>query len=133
MSINQRQYDQLTEMGISLWQNKTIAFEHSSSNETSKDQKKQYIEATPDYLTALTKQTLFTDILLSLELSLGEVCPKIDHLDLGLFNWYFNIEEQEQPSIHCQDNNLVSPSILIISQSPRLKKQLWETIMNDLL
>lgn len=133
MSINQRQYDQLTEMGISLWQHKAVAFDHNSSDEHSAEQKNNYIQPNHEYLSALAKQTIFTDILLSLGLSIGEVCPKKDHLDLGLFNWYFNAKEQDIPSIHCTENNLVSPSITLISQSSSLKKQLWLNIINNLI
>lgn len=133
MSINQRQFEQLTEMGISLWQRKTVAVEQSPSTEHSAQQKNNYIEPNHEYLTSLAKQTIFTDILLSLALSIGEVLPKKDHLDLGLFNWYFNAQAQDEPAIHCADNNLVSPSINLISQSPLLKKQLWQTIAKHLV
>ena len=30
MTVNQRQFDQLTEMGISLWQHKVVADTHNS-------------------------------------------------------------------------------------------------------
>lgn len=133
MSINQRQYEQLTEVGICLWQHKAVAFVHNSSNEYSATQTKSTSKLPPEYLTTLAKQTIFTDMLQILALSIGEITLKSDHLDFGLFNWYFNSSEQIAPAIHCIDNNLVSPSIELISQSPALKKQLWQIIINNLL
>jgi DNA polymerase III psi subunit len=131
MSINQRQYQQLTEMGISLWQSKSAALqedevvqEHSKSN---------YLQQDIDSLNALTEQTFFTDLLLSLKLSIGEVTAQKDHLDLGLFNWFFYEEQSKDSSIHCADNKLMSPSIELIRKSPTLKKQLWQTITTHLL
>lgn len=133
MSINQRQFEQLTEMGICLWQHKTDAFVHNSTSECSTTQTTNTNKLPPEYLTTLAKQTIFTDILQVLALSIGEISLKSDHLDFGLFNWYFNSNEQTALAIHCIDNNLVSPSIELISQSAALKKQLWQIIINNLL
>lgn len=133
MSINQRQFEQLTEMGISLWQRRSLAFEQHSSNKTNTKQEAIYLEYDNNDLADLATQVIFTDILLSIGLSIGEVNLKQNHLDLGLFNWYFSLKSDEQASIHCLDNNLVSPCIKSISQSPALKKQLWQTISNNLL
>lgn len=133
MNINQRQFDQLTEMGISLWQHKSTTVElHSSIKSTEKHQDK-YIQPTESYLCGLLKQPVFTDILQCLELSIGEVSHKKDHLDLGLFNWYFTAEINNDISIECHNNNLITPNINLISQSPVLKKQLWQAIMKNLL
>jgi DNA polymerase III psi subunit len=133
MTVNQRQFDQLTEMGISLWQHKSATFDHDSSIKDSPKHENSFIEQTDKYLTNLATQTIFIDILQSLGLSIGEVSHKKDHLDLGLFNWYFSSKKQEEPSIHCTDNNLISPSVELISQSPALKKQLWQIIAKNLL
>lgn len=133
MSINQRQFEQLTAMGISLWQHKTIAFDHNSSNDCSAGQTKHANKLDHEYLTRLAKQSIFTDILQMMALSIGEISLKSDHLDFGLFNWYFQSNEQTALAIHCIDNNLVSPSIALISQSPELKKQLWQTMIDNLL
>jgi len=133
MAVNQRQFDQLTEMGISLWQHKNTISDHNLSINNGVIQEDSYIEQTDKYLSNLAKQKIFIDILLSLGLSIGEVSYKKDHLDLGLFNWFFSSTKHDESSINCTDNNLISPSIEFISQSPALKKQLWKIIAKNLL
>jgi hypothetical protein len=44
MSINQRQYQQLTEMGISLWQHKPVAFKNSSSAQHNSKHDSSYLQ-----------------------------------------------------------------------------------------
>ncbi len=131
MSINQRQFDQLTEMGISLWQHKTSTMNSSATHTMKQDA--DYNELSSEYLSCLAKQRFFIDILQCLDLSIGEISHKKDHLDLGLFNWYFSSKEVNEATIHYIDNSLFSPSIKLISQSPLLKKQLWRTIIKSLL
>lgn len=133
MSINQKQYQQLTEMGISLWQRNTLAFESSSSTKESSKHKVHYLKQDIDSLSAMSKQTFFTDVLRVLELSVGEVTAQQDHLDLGLFNWFFYADQNATLSIHCSDNKLVTPNIELIQKSHALKKQLWQTIATKLL
>jgi len=124
MSITQNQFEQLTEMGISLWQSRT-SDNHSDATKT---KTVSYLEID---LAALTSQTLFTDILLAAGLTIGEVSHQGDHLDLGLFNWYFTTEQSQNQSaekIQWQEQKLVTPSIADISKSPALKKQLWHLL-----
>ena len=157
MAITARQFEQLSEMGISLWQSRTALH----GNET--EQKSVYLPQNQQRLTNLTKQTIFSDILRSLNLTVGEVNAKDDHLDAGLFNWYFldktlnnevkeksgqdssfqdNSPQDNSPpdnsppdkvTIRFIDNKLISPDIGTIAQSAKLKKQLWHTIANNLL
>ena len=120
MSINQHQFEQLTEMGISLWQQRCS----DMSNDTTTLQPDNYIDID---LPALAKQQLFTDILLSAGLSIGEVNHQGDHLDLGLFNWYF-LADSSKDEIQWLEQQLFTPSIANISKSPALKKQLWQLL-----
>jgi hypothetical protein len=133
MSINQRQFDQLTEMGISLWQNKSTSDVQENVSQNNVKLVENYIRQNEKTLSELIEQTTFVDILQSVGITIGEVGHKNDHVDLGLFNWYFNSSEDKGPSIYCDNNNLFSPSVSLISQSPELKKQLWHVIMNNLL
>jgi len=133
MSINQKQYQQLTEMGISLWQHRPEVFQDSSSSQRDFAKSPHYLAQNTESLAVLSKQTFFTDILLALELSIGEVTAQKDHLDLGLFNWFFYTGQDETLAIHCNDNQLISPSIELIRKSHALKKQLWQTIATKLL
>ena len=121
MSINQRQFEQLTAMGISLWQHK------AENNKTIDDiAKSQHICAIN--LQQLTQHPLFSDIILSIGLSLGEVSQQNDHLNLGLFNWYFTSNKNAQ--IQWSEQLLMTPSLDNIAQSPSLKKQLWHILSN---
>ena len=120
MSINQDQFEQLTEMGISLWQSRICEI----PNNTKKTQTQNYLDID---LSALAKQQLFTDILLAIKLTIGEISHQGDHLDLGLFNWYFTAN-QPQDQIQWLNQQLFTPSITDISKSPKLKKQLWQLL-----
>ncbi len=133
MSINQRQYEQLTEMGISLWQQKFFANTLNSATEDHSEQETSAIAYSYNDLTTLTKDTVFTDILHILELSIGEISLEEDHIDLGLFNWFFQSNKAITTSISCHDNNLISPTLEVIRQSPELKKSLWQIIIKHLL
>ena len=136
MAITAQQFEQLSEMGISLWQSR-------AANNIDNKTQNNYIAQSQQSLTTLTEQTLFTDILRCLNLTLGEVKAQDDHLDVGLFNWYFVDKKhdnvlndkslQKAQTINCINNKLISPSIDIIAQSTQLKKQLWHTIANNLM
>lgn len=122
MSINQQQFDQLTEMGISLWQLR----DNANQSKNTSAQLKEYLSID---LKALASQQLFCDILLSTKLSIGEIIQQNDHLDFGQFNWYF-IDESEKAEITWHDQQLFTPSLADIAQSPVLKKQLWQILSN---
>lgn len=140
MSINQDQFDKLSEMGISLWQSRI----EDSISDTEPVIEKKYLNID---LTELLTQQLFADILLSAGLSVGEVNLQDDHLDLGLFNWFFtdNINANDlntddknaanqsavnttEPLIRWSEQQLFTPSITEIAKSPALKKQLWQLL-----
>jgi hypothetical protein len=122
MSINQHQFEQLTEMGISLWQQRA----DENKNDRATTQTESYLEID---LNDLANQQLFNDILLAVGIIIGEVSNKGNYLDLGLFNWYFlNTASHEQNQIQWQEQRLITPSIVNISQSPVLKKQLWHIL-----
>jgi len=133
MSINQKQYQQLTEMGISLWQHRSRAFKDYSTAQNNSEADISYLKQDTKSLDILTKQTFFTDLLLTFELSIGEVTAQKDHLDLGLFNWFFYADQNKVSTIQSTNNKLMSPSVELMSKSPALKKQLWQTIMTNLL
>ena len=124
MSINQHQFEQLTEMGISLWQQRT--------NETPSDgvvlQPNSYLKINLD---DLTNQQLFNDIVLATGLSIGEISHQSNHLNLGLFNWYFT-EKSSNNEIQWLEQQLITPSIAEIANSPALKKQLWQLLTKQI-
>ena len=120
MSINQHQFEQLTEMGISLWQHR----DSDSQNKTLETHSQSYLDID---LKNLAKQQLFNDILLATGLSIGEINQQGDHLDLGLFNWYFT-DKSSPVEIQWLEQQLLTPAIAEISKSPALKKQLWQLL-----
>jgi hypothetical protein len=120
MSITQHQFEQLTEMGISLWQKRTC----DTSNNTEDTQTHTYLDID---LSVLAQQQVFTDILLAIGLTIGEISQQGNHLDLVLFNWYFTDDQQEN-KIHWINQQLFTPSIANIAKSPKLKKQLWQLL-----
>ncbi|TYK65953.1 DNA polymerase III subunit psi [Colwellia echini] len=134
MSINQHQFEQLTEMGISLWQQRSNEHASEAVNSQKPNTKISYLDID---LEALAKQQLFTDILLSTGLTIGEINKQGDHLDLGLFNWYFLANKDNVNSSHPAnkiqwvEQQLFTPSIDEISKSPALKKQLWLLLGNQ--
>ena len=124
MSINQRQFEQLTEMGISLWQHRT---DKTDSDKASA--KKSYIDID---LNTLAKQQLFNDILLSLGLSIGEISQQDHHINLGLFSWYFTASSSSN-NIQLLEQQLTTPTIDNLAKSPALKKQLWQLLSKKIL
>jgi len=124
MSINQRQFDQLTEMGISLWQ-------HRSSQKTTPANSILHNEMN---LNELSQIKLFNDILLSLNISIGEVTQEQSLLNLGLINWQFLTPEDKSKSKITFDNNkLQTPNLDVLSTSIPLKRQLWHVITHNIL
>lgn len=133
MPVNQRQFEQLTEMGISLWQYKTSSYEHDLITPKNFVKEDNYIPQDIETLADLTTQKIFTDILQSVDVSIGEISANKDHLDLGLFNWYFSAENHDISGLYCINNNLFSPAITSINKSSELKKKLWLVLANNLL
>jgi len=124
MSINQHQFEQLTEMGISLWQYRTP----KSVNDTVQTQSSSYLDID---LNQLAQQQLFNDILLATGLTIGEISHQDDHLNLGLFNWYFT-SISSQREIKWLEQQLITPAITEISKSPALKKKLWQLLAKQI-
>lgn len=131
MAITVKQFEQLNEMGISLWQSRT-------TEKTDDSQQISYLAQSQKSLTNLFDQTLFNDILRCLNLTIGEIKAQDNHLDAGLFNWYFidkvfDTEDEEKTTISYIDNKLTTPCIEKIALSAQLKKQLWHTVAYNLL
>lgn len=119
MPINAKQFAYLTEMDIPLWQRKSLVDTDSQSS-TSENEQKSMLNVSFE---SFSESQIFVDTLTSLSLSIDDVSWKDDHLDLGLFNWYFH----DSDTIHYQQGNLKTPIFDHIKQSHFLKKQLWST------
>jgi len=126
MSIDQRQFQQLSEMGIKLWQRREISDKRNSSKLS------QTTYQSVD-LASLVNNVCFSDILQAFNLTIAEINQRGDHLDLGLVNWYFiDTDNKDEMKITLLNNKLVTPTINYISQSVKFKKQLWQTINQQL-
>tara|TARA_B110000467_G_scaffold19331_1_gene16974 strand:+ start:170 stop:547 length:378 start_codon:yes stop_codon:yes gene_type:complete len=122
MSIDQRQFEQLSEMGISLWQRRDTDEEKTSLNPEKK-------HSQSFSLNDLINTQCFNDILIAFNLTIGEIKQKEDHLDLGLLNWYFTENSDENDAtMSLLNNTLITPHVKLMSQSVKLKKQLWQLI-----
>jgi len=141
MSISQHQFAMLTEMGIPLWQRSKLAnnsnvCERSNSSDdiainsinSAKNQNKENINL-PINFTEISKQQIFEDILLSINLSLADITQQKNQLLLGLLNWQFVNDE----SITLHANTLSSPTLNNISTSSQLKRQLWQILQDHIL
>ncbi len=120
MTISKRQFQHLSEMGIDLWHAR------ANSKPTEDEQEKQPITLE---LAELAKDKFFADILTSLSLSIADITEKHDHIDLGLFNWFFY---DDIANLSYQHAKLITPSLDEIKHSAMMKKQLWQLISNHL-
>lgn len=147
MSMNTKQFEQLTEMGISLWQSRScddaigsdeiiVHDDHSIKSTTNSPMHSvaSFLAMNEKAFDSLIKKQLFNDILLALGLSVGEIHLREDHIDAGLFNWYFITPERTKTAdtdvntkktIRYINNKLYTPCIDDIEHSISLKKQLW--------
>ncbi|WP_284206677.1 DNA polymerase III subunit psi [Thalassotalea eurytherma] len=114
MTISQRQYDILNEIGIDLWQAKT----------STKQKHVSYAEISKIDYEQLVQTQLFQDILMAMNIDTDQHQLVSGHIDLGLINWQFSQEN----TCYYQDQLLVTPSLDDIKQSSQLKRQLWQTI-----
>ena len=121
MSINPQQFEQLSAMGISLWAQKPMVT--NSVDDVAHKQRVCSIN-----LQQLILHPLFNDIILSLGLSIGEIRQDNNHLDLGLFSWYFTADDNHDMQWSTQQ--LFTPSLENIAQSPDLKRRLWQILSN---
>ena len=128
MSINLRQFTILNEMGIQLWQRRTIAGSQNVMNKN--DVQPVAINNKPERLTinvdTLTQQQLFKDVILSLNVPLTAVKSQDNSLDLGLFTWQFI----ETNNITLKENYLTTPNLINISHSSQLKRLLWNILQD---
>jgi len=123
MTVSSRQFNHLTEMGIQLWQRKSLALESAELEEP--DQASVEI-----CFSSLLQSQFFLDILSCLNVSQDEVIQEKNTLRLGLFNWNFTLDN----SIDFKDNTLFTPELSAMTASKLLKAQLWQTIVkNNLL
>lgn len=138
MAISKRQFKLLSEMEIPLWVPKSAAsskvisdtsvaqtaiVEKNAPSEASKTPINNEQQAT--FLAVELKNTaLFSDILLSLGTTRDNALTHKDHITIANLTWQFSAI----PTVSYQDGKLVTPSLEALSNSPALKRQLWQLI-----
>ncbi len=130
MTISQRQFALLTEMGIGLWQRKSVnftpiaSFDKQEEKSTTTTSKNLTSPADNIELIALKKQPILHDIAQSIALSTEQITLAEQCLKIGSYKWLFTAEQ----TISFQDNTLITPPLSDIAQSSMLKRQLWQTL-----
>jgi len=130
MSINQRQFSILTEMGIPLWRRSALVH-NSNADLTNRPTNKIPVNNKtnvnlPLNYTELTTQQIFQDILLSINLSLADINEQNTYLAIGLLHWHF----VNTNTITLSSNTLSTPALTDISNSSQFKRQLWQVLQD---
>lgn len=126
MTISQRQFTLLNEMGISLWQRRVLPKKVSTKIYPVEKQTAVLKAKTVD-LNELNKQQIFNDILLSLNLLPSDISVNNNQLVLKKLTWQFTNTD----NINFTKNTLTTPSLPVITHSPLLKNQLWQVIQKQ--
>ena len=154
MSINKRQFELLTAMGITVWQRRELSSHNLSSanatetaqhNATNSDSstavtsstlsqsspdttkpiaQKEQINCLAVDLKSLLNQPLFKDIIRCLGANSADLSISHNKIDLGIINWQFMPNER----IEFKHNCLSTPDLATLANSPELKKSLWQSI-----
>jgi len=141
MTISQRQFTLLSEMGISLWQRRVLSTKVAPQknngnieNQVSANSDNIRTVATPTTTQAmnidlanLKQQSIFNDVLLSLQLFDEEVELIDNKLIFKDLIWQFTATKQ----ISFTKNTITTPHLAVIAQSASLKSALWQTIQKQ--
>lgn len=121
MTISQQQFDALEAMGIPLWQRNDFSADNSGESSTAQVKASEFL---PIDFSVFSEFALFQDVLIALDLSIGEVKFSEQTLDLGFINWHFS----SAGNVALDQGNLITPTIEKIISNPSLKKALWLAI-----
>lgn len=124
MTVTQKQYSQLAEMGINVWKSRAEPKNSDVINELSENS--CVIEITAE---SLVSQRIFLDVLRSVNCEIGDINVTHNTIDLGLINWQFSSVQ----SISFEHNVLTTPELSQISASLELKRSLWNTLNQKVL
>ena len=115
--VSQQSFEKLTAMGITLYQ------QRDNDEQTIENNAQLAVELLKIEKSEIDNQ-FFQDVLLALNLSIGDITLNDNKIDLGLFNWFFGQEKQ----LSFEQNKLITPALSVIQASPELKKQLWHVL-----
>lgn len=124
MTISKRQFELLHAMNIPLWVSKpsnTVPLAKTNNEKTTGD-------GVIDLATLVGNQ-LFNDILITIGLSSTNAVLDANHknsVQVGEIYWQFS----DKDIIDFNNNHLIIPSLQQLETSPRLKRQLWQLIID---
>ena len=117
MTISVQQFKKLQAMQIDVWQRRELTPLASVKNKSSN-------QPLAINLVQLLNETLFLDIILSIDISSADITIRNNMLDLGIINWQFS--KNNEITLH--DKLLCTPALSQIALSSTLKKQLWQCL-----
>jgi len=132
MAVSEKQFTLLNEMGIQLWQRRSLTRSTPTVSVNSSEKvtlASKETSANNDVILnfqKISQSPLFIDIITSLSVSIDKVTCVDNVLNLGLINWQFN--NKSHSAIHFENELLITPSLDLIAQSSKLKRQLWQQI-----
>ncbi len=130
MTVSKRQFTLLKEMGINIWQQKKPSDNQENSNvQAVHEADSVNNDLIKVDLNKLSKQQLFTDIIQSIGLSIGEVTLEDAYLNIGLLNWQFTTNNE----LTLKNNLLTTPPLAVLAQSTNLKSELWQLLQSQAL
>lgn len=128
MTVTQRQYSHLTEMGINVWRQRNTLPDNivAESSELIPDKPSQFLTIDSN---EFINNTLFQDVLLSINCSVGDVTFDKNTINLGLINWRF----VQSNTLNFSHNVLTTPSLESLSHNIVLKRELWQILNTKVL
>jgi len=124
MTISKRQFKLLNAMNIPLWVSK-----HSDPVPVIKTNKEKSTRDVVVELAALVDNKLFNDILITMGLSSTNAVLATNHknsVQVGEIYWQFS----DKDMIEFNNNLLIIPNLQQLEKSPKLKRQLWQLIID---
>lgn len=127
MSVSAKQFAYLQEMGIELWQRKTlVTAKPLPKEETVNTNDDSVLECS---LEQLTQNHIFNDLTQAMLLSNQDIIEHQHCLSCKTFKWQFHRSE----NIAYVDGTLQTPSIDKLMANAATKKRLWNVITQHIL
>ncbi len=119
MTVTSKQFTYLNEMGISLWQRKSLIEESTETEQPTAENTLKFS------LEELANQKLFQDIVLALGSELSDIEQQQNQLIVGDMYWQFS----DQQAISLDNGILITPELNSLSSSAQHKKALWQLLL----
>ena len=135
MTVNAKQLSYLNEMGITLWQRRSLSENNVNleCNQVKPDASSIETEQAHDQsviveLASLKESTFFNDLLIALNVTSEQVFQSgPNRLDIKDFSWTFH----KNADICRHINQIKTPELINIQNDSQLKKMLWLTLYKE--